>query len=86
MAAACGWETQSAASQYINGAIPLNVSALLRISAYLDVPPQEISPSLSQEIAAGKSIDLSLSELDPTNPQQIADLLRALADVIARLR
>lgn len=42
MADACGWDTQSAASQYINGGIPLNVPALLKASGYLGVTMAEI--------------------------------------------
>lgn len=51
LAAACGWNTQSAAWQYLNGHIPLNLDALTKISAYLGVHPAEISPRLAAQIA-----------------------------------
>jgi len=46
----CGWKTQGAFNQYLNGKIPLALSALLKISRALKVDPEEISPRLSAEI------------------------------------
>lgn len=62
MAAHCGWETQSAASQYINGAIALNLEALIKIAAYLGVPAAEISPTLAAQLSVTSERDLSTRE------------------------
>lgn len=48
-----GWKQQSAVSQYLNGAIPLNVGALLKFSEKLGVKPSEIYP----EMAAKHSLE-----------------------------
>lgn len=47
----CGWKTQGAFNQYLNGKIPLGLPALLKISRALEVEPAKISPSLASEIA-----------------------------------
>jgi len=49
MAEACHWETQSTVSQYVSGKIPLNVEALARMCAVLNVPLREISPTLDEQ-------------------------------------
>jgi transcriptional regulator with XRE-family HTH domain len=59
MAAACGWSSQSAAWQYLHGHIPLNIDALTKISAYLEVPAVEISPHLARQIEASVPPTLS---------------------------
>jgi transcriptional regulator with XRE-family HTH domain len=50
LAAACGWKTQSAAQQYLNGMVPLNLDALIKFSLALDVPVTDISPTLGAKI------------------------------------
>jgi phage repressor protein C with HTH and peptisase S24 domain len=42
----CGWAGQSVVSQYLNGKIALNVSALLKFARVLGFDPQEVSPRL----------------------------------------
>lgn len=42
----CGWAGQSVVSQYINGKIALNVSALLKFANVLRFDPVEVSPRL----------------------------------------
>lgn len=42
----CGWAGQSVVSQYINGKIALNVSALLKFAHVLEFDPREVSPRL----------------------------------------
>lgn len=49
VAAACGWKTQGTVSQYINGKIPLNLSALFKFCDVFSVQPEEISPSLARQ-------------------------------------
>ncbi|WP_414872886.1 LexA family transcriptional regulator [Pseudomonas sp. IT-196MI5] len=42
----CGWAGQSVVSQYLNGKIALNVSALLKFAQVLHFDPSEVSPRL----------------------------------------
>lgn len=42
----CGWAGQSVVSQYLNGKIALNVSALLKFAHVLKFDPHEVSPRL----------------------------------------
>jgi transcriptional regulator with XRE-family HTH domain len=43
---ACGWSGQVAFAQYINGNVPLNVEAVLRIAKVFKVHPAEIMPEI----------------------------------------
>lgn len=52
VAEACGWSSQSALSQYINGRIPLNLDAVLELAKALKVRPEEISPEISRKAAS----------------------------------
>lgn len=47
LAELCGWEGQAIVSHYLNGAIPLNVDALLRLCRALDVDARKISARLT---------------------------------------
>lgn len=59
----CGWKTQGAFSQYLHGKIPLNLSALLKISKALGVSPTRISPRLSTELeTSGVNVNLEMTE------------------------
>ena len=67
----CGWAGQSVVSQYLNGKIALNVSALLKFAKVLDFDPEEVSPRL---ITAHMDIDhvkpaakMSFDERYPNN-------------------
>lgn len=42
----CGWSSQSVVSQYMNGKIPLNITALISLSRALAFSPEEVSPRL----------------------------------------
>lgn len=42
----CEWSGQSVVSQYLNGRIPLNLSALLKFANVLKFWPEEVSPRL----------------------------------------
>lgn len=46
----CGWKTQGAFSQYLNGRTPIGLHALLKISRALGIEPSEVSPRLAAEI------------------------------------
>lgn len=52
LAERCGWKTQSAVTQYLNGMVPLNLDALIKFSLALDVDIAEISPALAEKIYA----------------------------------
>ncbi|TJZ66823.1 LexA family transcriptional regulator [Chitiniphilus eburneus] len=55
LAEACGWSNQSAASQYLNGRIPLNLEAVMKFSTVLGAQPAQISPSLAALLPAGQA-------------------------------
>ncbi len=44
----CGWSGQAAFAQYLNGNVPLNVEAVLRIAKLLKVHPVEIMPEVNE--------------------------------------
>ncbi|NWN92269.1 helix-turn-helix transcriptional regulator [Marinobacter adhaerens] len=58
----CGWKTQGAFNQYLNGRIPLGLSALLKISRALQIEPADISPTLAAEITSTGKAEFNLSE------------------------
>lgn len=45
-----GWTGQSVVSQYLNGRIPLNLTALIRFANILEFEPAEVSPRLAKEL------------------------------------
>lgn len=57
----CGWKTQGAFNQYLNGRIPLGLPALLKISRALQVEPADISPTLAAEIASTGKANFNFS-------------------------
>ncbi|MDY6798532.1 MAG: helix-turn-helix transcriptional regulator [Pseudomonadota bacterium] len=57
----CGWKTQGAFNQYLNGKIPIGLPALLKISRALDVRPSEISPRLATELSKNGIADFDFS-------------------------
>lgn len=59
----CGWAGQSVVSQYINGKIALNVSALLKFAHVLQFDPHEVSPRL---------IDAHSHHITPKAPSDMA--------------
>jgi len=50
LARQCGWKTQGAAHQYLNGLIPLNLDAASRIANAIGISIEEFSPRLSQKL------------------------------------
>jgi len=50
LALACGYETQSTVSQYVNGKIPLNIEAVAGLCSALQVDIASISPTLWERI------------------------------------
>lgn len=66
LAADCGWKTQGAVNQYLNGKIPLNIPALLKFSAALKVEPGTISPTLAAQLAPRwRNISAGYTETKP---------------------
>jgi phage repressor protein C with HTH and peptisase S24 domain len=67
----CGWKTQGAVSQYLSGAIPLNLPALLKLSEVLGFAPADVSPKLAGLLPKGESREAGSGygaeqhELDP---------------------
>jgi transcriptional regulator with XRE-family HTH domain len=74
LASECGWKTQGAAGQYLNGKIPLNVRAVGRLARALNVQPTEISPELGAEL---KGISIVVA------PQDQAPDLRDVAELVS---
>lgn len=68
---AAGWASQGAFSQYLLGRIPLNVDAVLRLAAVLQVHPTEIDPSVE--------------DLLPERSSKLAFSVRFSADEVERL-
>ena len=63
----CGWRGQSAVSQYVNARIPLNLDALVKLSAALGVAPERISPRLAARLTR------PASNLDVVEPAGIME-------------
>lgn len=65
VAAALGFASQSAVSQYMKGGIPLNQDAVAKFAKFFGVSPAEISPTISAqmtaiaEVVAGDIVDTS---------------------------
>lgn len=74
LAAACGWKTQSAVQQYVNGMVPLNLDALIKFSLALEVPVTDISPSLGSRIM---SIRLGLNAVPDGLSLQAIEVAKA---------
>lgn len=50
----CGWKTQAAVSNYMNGVIPLNTDAKIKFASVLEVGVTEIDPQMSSLPATGQ--------------------------------
>lgn len=50
---ACGWNGQSAFSQFFGGIVPLNVEAVLRLAKVLKIHPAEIMPDIVDLLPEG---------------------------------
>jgi transcriptional regulator with XRE-family HTH domain len=74
LALECGWKTQGAAQQYLNGKIPLNVRAVVKLATALKVEPTEISPELGAELRG-----ISLAPV----PEERAPDLRDVAELVS---
>lgn len=63
----CGWSSQSVVSQYMNGKIPLNITALISLSRALKFSPEEVSPRLvdAHQLDDAKRAVLNTTALGP---------------------
>jgi transcriptional regulator with XRE-family HTH domain len=75
--------TQGALWQYLNGVIPLNLSAVLKFARGLECTVAEISPTLAQELAmAGDHRLVRLfAQLTPEAQRTVEDLMILLVGV-----
>ena len=60
----CGWAGQSVVSQYLNGKIALNLSALVKFASILDFDPVEVSPRLMESHSK-----ITVDHISPKNPE-----------------
>lgn len=65
----CGWAGQSVVSQYLNGKIALNLSALIKFATILNFDPCEVSPRLM-----ASHTDLQVDHILPKNPESSVSL------------
>lgn len=65
IAEAAGWNGQSVVSQYFNGRIPLNLSALLKFSQVLKFDPHEVSPRLASTLPESERPTYGAGEVPP---------------------
>ncbi|WP_252090423.1 XRE family transcriptional regulator [Pseudomonas sp. MWU13-3659] len=63
----CGWSSQSVVSQYMNGKIPLNITALISLSRVLRFAPEEVSPRLIKAHQLDNA-NLSIRNTTPLGP------------------
>ena len=83
-----GW-SQSVVTQYLNGRIPLNLTALLRFCEELEVSPEDIYPELAKQIPKDEAcIDEKIQELLNRIPddskESILHLLNSLSEGIQK--
>lgn len=64
----CGWNTQSAVSQYLNARIALNLDALLKLSKALDFSPADVSPRLASMIPGASEGASNVANLRSRRP------------------
>ncbi len=88
----CGWNGQSAFSQYLGGIVPLNVEAVLRLAKVLKIHPAEIMPNINEllpdgygDAAAASYVDaeaLALANLILSLPSDQRAALRQLTETL----
>lgn len=75
----CGWESpQSTVSQYMSGAVPLNLGALLKLSAVLNFDPRKVSPQLCKDLPGDPQATLSMTMSTGTGKTSITPILRGI--------
>lgn len=91
LAEQCGWKTQGAANQYLNGYIRLNLTALVRFAKVMGFDPKEVSPSLAADLeflttpGAQRELPLEAAEaadLVAKHHQHAPSLLGALKSMV----
>ncbi len=74
---ACGWNGQSAFSQYLGGIVPLNVEAVLRLAKVLKVHPAEIMPDIVDLLPEGYGVTTAVSPED----NEVKALIQIIMDL-----
>ena len=74
---ACGWNGQSAFSQYLGGIVPLNVEAVLRLAQVLKVLPAEIMPDIVDLLPEGYGVTTAVSPED----NEVKALIQIIMDL-----
>ncbi|WP_312374959.1 LexA family transcriptional regulator [Pseudomonas oryzihabitans] len=78
LADACGWSSQGTVSQYLNGRLELNGSALSRFAIALQFDPMEVSPRLTefyrQAISNAGQLRAIPIEVDPNAETYVVEL------------
>lgn len=86
VSAACGWSGQSALSQYVLARVPLNLSAVLKLSRVLGCQPEDISPVLASElrefIASSPGANAQ-GTVDSSVSRVLVEMPRALHEAVA---
>ncbi|ANN71530.1 S24 family peptidase [Bordetella bronchialis] len=81
-----GFSSQSSVSQYVNGRIPLNVSAVLKFAELLSVKPHDISPDLAKEIQRMAAVlpgAKQTAEIDPHTDPNFAEIRQVVFKISA---
>lgn len=73
LASASGLGTQGAVSQYLRGAIPLNLHALVSICRVIDADPYYVSPRLMNPITG---VPVAPNKVIKANPEHVARVFR----------
>lgn len=74
VAARLGYASQGTLSQYLNGKIPLNLEAVLKFSALLQVSPEQISPGLAKKLTG----EFEVKPLTETVPAELQNVVKIL--------
>ena len=74
---ACGWNGQSAFSQYLGGIVPLNIEAVLRLAKVLEVHPAEIMPEIIELLPEGR-VDATAATKEEKESLALAKMINKL--------
>lgn len=74
VAAAVGFASQSAVSQYMKGGIPLNQDAVVKFAKFFGVSPAEISPAISTQMAViAEAVSGDITDASDHAPIRLVD-------------
>lgn len=73
-----GYKTQGAVSQYLNGRVPLNLTAILAFARLLGVNPLQISEKLvPREFISAGTVDMTVDDTIGSEGKDIKGLMQA---------